>query len=106
MAKYKRKRDAEVYDSDYAVYERGYIKTSANNRGVEHDGYVVTVHGHVAVSSVDEVYADGEPYKYTTLELIWAGRMWRRQIGASFQPRTLVTLAKKFAAEVAAKAGE
>lgn len=63
-----------------------------------HTGPVYTQHGIV------HVYTQGDERhsKHTRLDIVWNGRTHSRSIsGVRYTPRGLVTLAKRFAAEVA-----
>lgn len=66
------------------------------------EGFVNTIHGYVAVYSV--WYADGT--RFTRLDFIHGGKMHYRNINDYYLSRYLVTLAKRFAADVVAKGGE
>lgn len=56
------------------------------------EGHVITEYGIVAVYSQSD---------YTRLTFAQAGMVYRRVFGQGFTPYNLVTLAKRFAAEIA-----
>jgi hypothetical protein len=67
--------------------------------GELHHGYVMTVDGIVIVRSV--MWGDGDGY--TELQMIHDQLRWERRYDRQFKPRYLVTLAKRFARDVAAQ---
>lgn len=89
-------KNREYVDNSVSVYERGYFKTETWEHGFEHHGHVQTINGVVEVYS--RRFRDGTGH--TSLELIHNQRQWRRGYSDFFQPRTLVTLAKRFALDV------
>lgn len=98
----------EQWDADYAIprsdstsSDSTSIKTEYHASNVHQEGYVTTPHGYVYVGGRAWLNSD----KSTRLEFIHDGRLHIRQIREIYQPRHLVTLAKRFAAEIAAKGG-
>lgn len=94
------KKNREHWDGSEYVYERGDIETKFfGDSGLERSGYVATINGYVYVWAAR--WNDGRTA--SRLEFIHGGRKWRREYEEIFMPRTLVTLAKEFAAEIAEK---
>ena len=60
-------------------------------------GYVVTPHGYVHLSA-----ARLQDRKWTNLDFVHNGREWSRYYDNYYQPRYVVTLCARFAAEVVA----
>lgn len=87
----------EQWDSESVVYEHNDIETEHDGNLDTREGYVATPQGFVRVYST--WWPDGT--KHTRLTLIYGGRQYERSISNYYQPRYLVTLAKKFAADIA-----
>lgn len=65
----------------------------------EWQGYVATEYGYVLVNSIQWY---GDDIQRTDLRIIYNSRLHTRHIDKYYWPLTLVTLAKRFAADVAA----
>ncbi len=87
----------DYHDGSNVVYQCTRTKTETWDGNIEHSGYAWTVNGLVEVYS--RMWPDRTGHSY--LELIYNQRRWRRDFSEFFQPRTLTTLAKEFAAEIA-----
>lgn len=96
---------AEHEDRDYGIPHSGIISSEYDGDYISHEGYITTRHGYVIVWS--RPMASGPPRAMgdanTRLEFIHGGRLYVRYFGDIFQPRYLVTLARQFAADIAAK---
>lgn len=92
---------AEPYDGLYQIPYQHTVKTNGyavrDGTRWESTGYVQTYHGSVEVYSV--WHPDNS--QFTRLDFIYDGLMHYRNIDAYYQPRYLVTLARRFAAEIA-----
>lgn len=62
---------------------------------ISHSGAVATPHGYVTV------YADNSRLPCAGLDFIWRGRNYHRSWRRYWRPRQLVTLAKRFAKDIA-----
>lgn len=89
---------AEQWDRDYAfsTLEGNDINTRFVGDELLHEGYVTTRYGYVYVWA-----RTWNGYEKTTrLQFIRSGRQYSRYIADIYQPRYLVTLARRFAAEI------
>lgn len=62
---------------------------------VEHWGHVATPYGYVIVS------ADASKLPYTALSFIWQDRVYHRSYKKYFRSTHIITLAKRFAVDIA-----
>lgn len=77
----------------------GHIRTNKSSDGVIwFDGYVETADGIVAVVYSEPVRSKN--FHATLLRFVYGGRVHDRSFKAQYQPRYLVTLAKRFSSEV------
>lgn len=83
------------WTQEQTIYERSHIATKQD--GMLHEGFVTTRSGYVKVES--RWYT---ATSWTILEFIHEGSLWVRCYDRGFQPRYLVTLAKRFADDVLA----
>lgn len=83
-----------LWTEDYEVNEGNGIVTKFD--GTLHEGYVKTLYGIVIVDS--RAYISES---HTRLEFICNRRLWVRVFDRQFQPRYLVALCKRFAADIA-----
>jgi len=83
-------------DRKYRVYTGGPIKTTKSHDGRElyYHGYVTTLHGYV------EVRGSTLNRGYTRMWFINDGWQYMRTWWRPYQPRYMVTLAKRFADDV------
>lgn len=92
----------EIIDNRYAFYRWSSCFDLDEIRYRRLVMRVNTVHGIVSVDSWR--YKTDTKYNSTLMEFIHNGMVHLRRINATYQPRYLVTLARRFAAEVAEKA--
>lgn len=88
---------------EYKVETYISTKTSQQYDGtkyITHHGRVATPHGFV------EIYADASSLPCVGLRFIYRGRLYGRSWKRYFRPRTIVTLAKRFASDVIAQLKE
>lgn len=83
-------------DSIGAIYAINRIETDSSGSGYTHYGFAATPDGFVHVQSME--WETGQAF--TRLIFIHRGRQFERDYDEAYQPRYLVTLAKRFAAEV------
>lgn len=92
---------AEPYDGVYQIPYQHTIKSHYaqmhDGSRLESKGHVETYYGYVQVYSV--WHPDDK--RFTRLDFIRDGEMHYRNIDAYYSPRYLVTLARRFAAEIA-----
>jgi hypothetical protein len=82
------------WTQEQTIYERSHITTKYD--GELHEGVVVTRNGYVKVES--RWYPS---QRWTLLEFIHDGSLWVRCFDHFYSPRYLVTLARRFARDVA-----
>lgn len=95
-----RKEQPGQYDKSRKAYGNSLISGSNNDRDYWWEGYVTTEQGIVLVLSIRYGFRGKQQ---TQLKTVANGKLVTRYMDVMYWPRTLVTLAKRFAAEVAAR---